>query len=489
MKPVVWTIAGSDPSHGAGIHCDGQSIKAHGGDPRSVITAVTAQNHHRYLGQQNTEARHLADQMDSLIQEHPPKAIKIGLLPTDDSIKTVASFLSHHSIPAVLDPVMATSTGGPLSSTPKALIKIFPYCMIITPNLAEASFLSGIKVMNHDSMKKAASHLLERGCKAVLIKGGHLQGPNSTDLFMTNTLSRWLQSPRSPNQPRGTGCTLSSVIATYLARGLPLWEAVLRAKTYLNYCFQELEPGCPRIYHKSWPPQKAHGCLPKVGLAPPPNTAPFPRPRRPLGVYPIVPRSSWIPRLAVQGITTIQLRIKDLQGPPLESEIIKAIKLAKELDLQLFVNDHWQLALKHKAYGVHLGQQDLEKAPTTLLQKAHIHLGISTHSYQELSNALSYKPSYIALGPIFETTCKSMAFGPQGMVRINEWQALSPVPLVAIGGLRQENAQEVFQRGASGAAVISDILDAPSPEKRLQSWQESWASQHFQFSQAVKIAR
>ncbi len=136
----------------------------------------------------------------------------------------------------------------------------------------------------------------------------------------------------------------------------------------------------------------------------------------------------------------------------------------------MFINDHWQLAIEHGAYGVHLGQEDLQTADLPAIAKAGLHLGISTHSYFEAAKAKSYHPSYVALGPIFETTCKSMTFGPQGFDRISEWRGFFEQGLVAIGGLQLQHAQEVAKRGADGLALISDVLKASNPHQRVAEW-------------------
>jgi hydroxymethylpyrimidine kinase/phosphomethylpyrimidine kinase/thiamine-phosphate diphosphorylase len=189
-----------------------------------------------------------------------------------------------------------------------------------------------------------------------------------------------------------------------------------------------------------------------------------------IGFYPIVPRASWVRPLAELGVKTIQLRIKDLSGDLLECEIADAITAAKSSGTQLFINDYWELALKYGAFGVHLGQEDLASADVTRLRLSGIRLGISTHSYFEAAVAHGIRPSYIALGPIFPTTCKSMRFGPQGFERVKEWRRMLPYPLVAIGGLSPEHRQRLKECGAEGFAVISDWLHHANPMIRVQEW-------------------
>jgi hydroxymethylpyrimidine kinase/phosphomethylpyrimidine kinase/thiamine-phosphate diphosphorylase len=202
----------------------------------------------------------------------------------------------------------------------------------------------------------------------------------------------------------------------------------------------------------------------------------------PIGVYPVVDRCSWIARLKSQGITTIQLRVKDMQGDALEHEIAATCALARSLQVRLFVNDYWQLAIKHRAYGVHLGQEDLATLNAddlrTLAQSG-LRLGLSTHSYEEAAVAHAIKPSYVALGPIFPTTCKSMAFGPHGIDKAPQWVTMLGCPIVAIGGLKVEHVAALRERGVDGVAVISDILYSNTPEQRASEWAQAFERAKF----------
>jgi thiamine-phosphate diphosphorylase len=151
-------------------------------------------------------------------------------------------------------------------------------------------------------------------------------------------------------------------------------------------------------------------------------------------------------------------------------QIAKSVALCSVHGIRLFVNDYWREAIAAGAYGVHLGQEDLDTADINEIKKAGLRLGISTHSVFELARALSLKPSYVALGPIFETTCKSMSFGPQGFDRINEWMALSDCPVVAIGGLTLDHTAKLRNIGADGVAVLSNITGSDAPELQVKTW-------------------
>lgn len=169
-------------------------------------------------------------------------------------------------------------------------------------------------------------------------------------------------------------------------------------------------------------------------------------------------------------MTTAQLRIKDLEGDLLEREIARAAKEAQHASLRLYVNDYWQSALAHSAYGVHLGQSDLESADCLKLASSGLRLGVSTHCHFEIARALSVSPSYIAVGPIYATTTKLMPFQPQGPAGFKYWRDLLSYPLVAIGGLFLDNASELISLGADGIAVVRDIGSASDPVERSQLW-------------------
>jgi thiamine-phosphate diphosphorylase len=185
-----------------------------------------------------------------------------------------------------------------------------------------------------------------------------------------------------------------------------------------------------------------------------------------------VPNASWVKRLVDLGVKTIQLRCKDLIGKNIVSEIQNAIRATHGTGCKLFINDYWELAIELGAYGVHLGQEDLETADLKAIEKSGLRLGISTHAYTEMARALSLCPSYMAVGPIYPTTCKSMRFGPQGLDRLKQFRNLLPCPVVAIGGITLENATDVLATGVECVAVISDITQAKNVKQRLQGWED-----------------
>ena len=180
----------------------------------------------------------------------------------------------------------------------------------------------------------------------------------------------------------------------------------------------------------------------------------------PLGLYPLVDRANKLETLFALGITTAQLRVKDLKEKDLEEEIIKAIEISNKHKARLFINDFWELAIQHKAYGIHLGQEDLVDADLNAIHQANIRLGVSTHTTKEIEMALEIEPSYLAIGPIFETTSKVVAYDTVGIEELKKWSQNVPYPIVVIGGIDLENIQQLIEiPTVDGIAMISAFLE------------------------------
>ncbi|MCA7001283.1 thiamine phosphate synthase [Dickeya solani] len=188
----------------------------------------------------------------------------------------------------------------------------------------------------------------------------------------------------------------------------------------------------------------------------------FPATDARLGLYPVVDSVEWIERLLEAGVHTIQLRIKDQPADQAEPDIIRAIALGRRYQARLFINDYWQLAVKHQAYGVHLGQEDLDTADLDAIRAAGLRLGVSTHDDAELARAVAIKPSYIALGHIFPTQTKAMPSAPQGLAELTRHiRALDGrFPTVAIGGINIDRVPAVLETGVGSIAVVSAITQA-----------------------------
>lgn len=190
--------------------------------------------------------------------------------------------------------------------------------------------------------------------------------------------------------------------------------------------------------------------------------------------YLIVGHVAELELLVPQGVKLVQLRLKDQPEAELRRQITRARDLCAVHRAQLVVNDHWQLAMELNCTFVHLGQEDLDTADIAALRQKGVRFGLSTHDEAELDRALSHDPSYVALGPVYETKLKKMPWAPQGLQKLKRWKArVGDLPLVAIGGLTPERLPGVFEAGADSAAVVTDILLAEDPEARTRKWLEA----------------
>jgi hydroxymethylpyrimidine/phosphomethylpyrimidine kinase len=238
--PRVLSIAGSDSGGGAGIQADLKTFAALGCFGMTAITALTAQN---TLGVRSIHAvplQILADQIDAVVEDIGVDAVKIGMLHSADTVRTVAAALQRHGLrKVVLDPVMVATSGAKLIDDRAIAVlvrELFPLATVVTPNLDEAALLVGQPLRSEADMEAAARQLVERGANAVLVKGGHLEGGTVSDLLLARGAAPlWMRAPRIPSgNTHGTGCTLSSAIASHLALGAGLVQAVEGARAFVR---------------------------------------------------------------------------------------------------------------------------------------------------------------------------------------------------------------------------------------------------------------
>lgn len=238
--PAALTIAGSDSGGGAGIQADLKTFSSLGVFGTSAITAITAQNTQGVRGIQAVSPDIIKGQIHAVFEDFIIDAVKIGMLHNQEAACIVAQSIDKFK-PShiVLDPVMISTSGNKLIENDTIAIiiqELFHRVSLITPNIDEATFLSGISIQNETDMIKAAEKLLTLGCHAVLMKGGHLAGEQMTDILFTSNLSpvRLTVPTIQTHNTHGTGCTLSSAIAAYMALGKELTEAVQLAKEYIT---------------------------------------------------------------------------------------------------------------------------------------------------------------------------------------------------------------------------------------------------------------
>jgi hydroxymethylpyrimidine/phosphomethylpyrimidine kinase len=244
MRGRVLIVAGSDSGGGAGIQADIKTVTALGAFAATAITALTAQNTRGVFGVFPVPPEFIAQQMLLVLEDIGADAIKTGMLHSPEVIDAVSSAYERAStsVPLVVDPVMVAKGGAPLllPEAREALIgRLLPLAALITPNLPEAEVLAGQTIDGVDGMRKVAAKLLAMGPKAVLVKGGHLAGSRVTDVLCTQDGEHLFEDERIDTRAtHGTGCTLASAIATGLAQGLGLRDAIARARRYLRLAMQ-----------------------------------------------------------------------------------------------------------------------------------------------------------------------------------------------------------------------------------------------------------
>ena len=245
MIPNLLSIAGSDPSGGAGVQADLKTFSALGCYGMAALTALTAQNTRGVRAVHVPPPAFLTDQLDAIFADVRVDAVKIGMLATGDMVRAVARSLeAHPGLPVVLDPVLVATSGDSLGAPDvvDAMVeRLLPLAAVVTPNLPEQARLAGMPVPeDEDALRDAAAALQARGARAVLVKGGHLAGGEAVDLLAEGGAIRLFHARRidTPNT-HGTGCTLSSAIAAHLAKGFALADAVDAAKSYLMGALSE----------------------------------------------------------------------------------------------------------------------------------------------------------------------------------------------------------------------------------------------------------
>jgi hydroxymethylpyrimidine kinase/phosphomethylpyrimidine kinase/thiamine-phosphate diphosphorylase len=484
-RPVVWSVAGSDSGGGAGIQADLKAFEAFGVHGCTAVAALTAQNSVAVRAVEPVPEAMLDAQLAALAEDMPPGAIKTGMLGSAANLRVLVRWVDRlrerdASLALVVDPVLRATTGAALAGEELVAAyraELLPRASLITPNRREAAALLGVDSLDSDTaIERAARALRGTGCKAVAITGGDDGGTHSLDYVSAPWAEGWLRLPRvDTRHHHGTGCVFASSAAAALARGFVEVEALVLAKMATAHALRAgyaagegagpVRPQEGFALHIANLPEMS---LPAASATDSPRfagLAPFaPLRDAALGLYAIVDSAAWIERVLAAGVRTVQLRIKDPGQPDLRAQIRASVAAARAVDAQLFINDHWQLAIDEGAYGVHLGQEDLATADLAAIQRAGLRLGLSTHAYWEVCRAWALQPSYIACGPIHPTAAKAMPWIPQGSGNLAYWCALLPTPVVAIAGMDLPRAREAMRCGAASVAVISAITAAGAPE-------------------------
>ncbi|HWQ54629.1 MAG TPA: bifunctional hydroxymethylpyrimidine kinase/phosphomethylpyrimidine kinase [Bryobacteraceae bacterium] len=255
MRPVALTIAGSDPSGGAGIQADLKTFHQFGVYGEAVITLVTVQNTMRVARVECLPASLVMEQLQAVLEDIPPAAAKTGALGNAEVVRAVARAAAAFPFPLVVDPVMVSKHGLPLvaEEARAALIEdLLPRAYLVTPNVPEAEVLTGIAIHDEADMRRAAERLCELGAHAALVKGGHLEGAAVDILLEAGRFHEFSARRIATRHTHGTGCTYSAAITAGLAEGRPLAQAVETAKRFITEAIRSnpgLGGGCGPVNH------------------------------------------------------------------------------------------------------------------------------------------------------------------------------------------------------------------------------------------------
>ncbi|KAI5055033.1 hypothetical protein GOP47_0030178 [Adiantum capillus-veneris] len=481
--PHVLTVAGSDSGAGAGIQADLKACGALGVYCSTAITALTAQNTTGVQGIHVTPDDIFAMQLESVFSDMEVDVVKTGMLPTAQIINILCSQLNFSPSPRsglVVDPVMLATSGDRLAGHEVLDVlckKLLPLADIVTPNLAEASILSGRKNLHTLSdMHEAAKVIKDYGPRYVLVKGGHLDGSDdAVDVLYDGESFCELHGVRiETRNTHGTGCTLASAIAAEMAKGAQVVAAVQAAKHYIQDALQFSK----RLRIGKGP----HGPLNHLFALPKHTEKPKHHIFKPsdLKVYAVTDSGMnrrWqrstaeAVKSAIEGgATIVQLREKEAESGDFFQEAVCCLEVAREHGVPLVINDRLDVAMACGADGVHLGQSDLPVCEARLLLGPYKIIGASCKTAEQAQKAYQDGANYVGSGGVYPTNTKknNKTIGPEGLRTVCE---SSPLPVVAIGGINASNVEEVLRSRLAnlhGVAVVSALFDKPDIVKETR---------------------
>ncbi len=454
----VLSIAGSDPSGGAGVQADLKTFAAFGVYGGAVITALTTQNTRGVTASHAISADIVAQQIDSVFADVRVDAVKIGMLANGDIASAVATALDRADVPTlVVDPVSRSTNGHALLDDAGLAVlrdRLIPRATVVTPNLNEAgALLNADAPTTMDEMRSAARALFALGCRYVYMKGGHLGGDTSPDLVYDG--EQYIELPGArivTRNTHGTGCTLSSAIAALLAQGACPIDAMRAAKHYVASAIARADQlsvgtGHGPLHHAD--PANRLGRLYLVAT---------PRAR--------MSDSEFLARIGAAldgGVDILQLRCKELEALPYIRLAERVRDLARAAGVPFIINDRPDIAIAVGADGVHLGQNDLPPSLAASLLPPNAIIGRSSHEPADADRVLDDGATYFAVGPVWETPTKP-GRRAAGLSYVRDVAARGvAVPWYAIGGITHDNVTQVLSDGATRIAVVRAILDAIDP--------------------------
>lgn len=462
MKKVL-SIAGSDCSGGAGVQADLKTFSAHGVFGMSVIVSVVAENTSRVIDIQDVSPDMVESQMDAVFEDIEVDAVKIGMLSSPECMRAVAGRLRKYCpVHVVADPVMYAKNGCPLmeETAVDALRKwILPVTDVLTPNIPEAEKLADMQILSTADMEEAARRIQGMGCRSVVVKGGHALG-SALDILFDGKQFYYFEAERiDTKNTHGTGCTFSSAIASNLALGMGIKDAVRFAKDYVTTAIvHSLSIG------KGNGPTHHFYELYRHGL----HRMEKRCRKFDYSLYLVTDRARMstatlceaVEQAILGGCSMVQLRETDLLSIDFYRQAEEVRKVTARYDIPLIINNRPDIALAVGADGVHIGQKDLPASAVREIIGPDMLLGVSASSLQEAVQAQKDGADYLGVGAMLPTRTKKDA----RLVSMRELCAIRQavrLPMVAIGGINKENAAEFMRAGVNGLAVVSAIIAQP----------------------------
>ncbi|QBY04484.1 bifunctional hydroxymethylpyrimidine kinase/phosphomethylpyrimidine kinase [Thalassotalea sp. HSM 43] len=514
MNPsIVWSVSGSDPTGGAGIQADLKTMHNLGSEACTIITAVTAQNSQAVASINPVSDAILLAQFAALAADKTAQVIKIGMLANPQQVELVANQINQFkqtwdSAPRVVyDPIAISVSGDDLTEddiVPAIKKWLLPLVDVVTPNNQELQKLTGVYVFSWDCMRTAANSLLDLGVGAVIIKGGHIDIDleKAVDYCTDGEHHYWLASDRiETSRSHGVGCTFASAIATLLAQDYLLRDAFTIAKAYVNqglkaqcHVNKQHDNGGP-IWQGTWPNKATD--FPQVLVSGSEladeldwhhefadNNTHYATgfttlSSEQLALYPHVDCLEWCERLLKMGIKTIRYHANNADEQEREDALIAALALAQQYQANMFIDDHWQLAIKHHAYGVHLKVSDLDNLDLAAIQEAGLCLGLSGKGYYDLLQAQQYQPSYLLLDEMFNKEINDITNIDAELKRLRELVTLNndaqQITLVAMlqaqVGVSAKSTANITELGVNAIAVAATLREADQPEHVIEQLQ------------------
>ena len=488
------TIAGSDPSGGAGMQADLKTFSALGVYGTTAITAVTVQNTQSVKYVHTLPPQVVYDQIVGVMEDLCVDAVKIGMVNDADTLDAIVRALSERKPKfLVVDPVMVSTSGCALMQ-PDALAimkeRLLPMADLVTPNLPEAWTLAGTDT----SVDEAAQKILELGVKALLIKGGHAEGKTKTDYLYINNGGgvkrvEFTSETVETKNTHGTGCTLSSAIAAFAARGCGLEDAVRKAKDYLTGALKAGAdvvvgkghgPVCHFFKPASGQADKQADCLQVVTDCNPSNLVCLStRLSSAVNLQFIThftEKYSYVDSAMIAlegGCRWIQLRMKDADEAEIERVTRLILPECRRRGAVFVIDDHVELALRVGVDGVHLGKNDMPVSEARRLAGADFIIGGTANTFEDVQRLAAQGADYIGCGPFrFTTTKKKLApmLGIEGYKRIlSQMKGCGiTLPLVAIGGITCGDIPQLMAAGVSGIALSGSVLRAENPVEEMK---------------------